>query len=177
MEPGYYTNFVANMHPTMRPSTGKKTQTGQQSSASYDPAIGAYTRPTGIARAISDDELVTRQMAGLLRKKDPKPNPGASSSTFHLDWEFNEDEGDGEDGVDGTARRRATLGEGAGKKARIRTMSVGEGMTSAGPVVKITSADSVERGRSENRSGGEGVGRAKSREERRREIELQNLGA
>ena len=50
-------------------------------------------------------------------------------------------------------------------------------MASAGPVVKITSADSVERGRRENRSGGEGVERAKSREERRTEIELQNLGA
>jgi hypothetical protein len=167
MEPGYYTNFIANMYPSMRPSTSKKTQPGQQPPALYDPAIGTtYTRLPGGAAAVTDDELVARQMAGLLRRKDSGPNPDASGSTFRLDWEFNEEEGDTEEGAEGAAR-----------KVRARTRSVGEGRAGTGPVVKVTRADSVERGRSENRSGGQGVGRAKSREERRREIELENLGA
>jgi hypothetical protein len=174
MEPGYYTNFITNMYPAMQPNTGKKAQRGQQSPELYNPAIGAYARVPDSASAIGDDEAVTRQMAGLLRKKDSAPRPDASSSTFRLDWEFNEDEGDGEEGA---ARRRATLGEGPVRKARVRTRSVGEGMASTGPIVKITRPDGVERGRSENRSGGESAGRAKSREERRREIELENLGA
>lgn len=156
MEPNYYANFIANMHPTAR-------------NAGYD----ASRYPA------SDDEMVAQQMAALLKKKDSGPSPDASSSTFRLDWNFNED--DDADPLTG-AKRKPTfdIGSPAGRKAVLGARAAG-GQQRSGrstPLLKITRAMGIagaERGRSENR-GGESE-RAKSREERRREIEMGNLGA
>ena len=172
MEPNYYSNFIVNMHPTARalPINKKDAPSQGQVASLYDPATGTtYTRFPGGA---TEDELVAQQMAALLRRRESGPSADASGSTFRLDWDFNEEEGDGEAAV----RREATLDEGRARKARARRRSAGEGRARGGPVVRITRADDNGRGRSEIRSGGEGKERAKSREERRREIELENLG-
>lgn len=171
MEPNYYANFIANMHPTARNNTA------------YDP--GAY--PPGA----SEDEMVAQQMAALLRKKDSGPSPDASSSTFRLDWNFNEE--DDADPLTGARRKptfdiagnvpvamgRRGLRPGIHDSQRSRS----EGRRTPTPLLKITKAMGIssssgggERGRSENREAGESE-RAKSREERRREIEMANLGA
>ena len=152
MSPSYYANFIANMHPTAR------------NTAPYDPPA-------------SDDELVAAQMAGLLHKKDG-PSPDPSQSTFRLDWTFRDD--DEPDPATG-ARRRPTFEmppADAGRDRR-RGQRGGRG-ASVGPAprgkaAKAGPATEGQRGRPDSR-GGEPE-RAKSREERRREIELGNMGA
>lgn len=152
MEPNYYANFIANMHPTAR----------KYHRSNYPPGV-------------SDDEMVAQQMAALLKKKDSDPSPDASSSTFRLDWNFNE-----EDDIDPLtgAKRKPTfdMNSPAGRRAVQEARGQRSGRST--PLLKITKAlgiSGAERGRSENR--GEEGARAKSREERRREIEMANLGA
>jgi len=159
MSPSYYANFIANMHPTAR-----------HSAAPYDPPA-------------SDDELVAAQMAGLLHKKDG-PSPDPSQSTFRLDWTFRDD--DEPDPATG-ARRRPTFEmplsdpgreRRRGQRAASAGRGVGRGASAAAPPRGKAAKAAVlgeQRGRPDSR-GGEPE-RAKSREERRREIELGNMGA
>jgi len=178
MSPSYYANFILNMHPTAR------------NAAPYDPPA-------------SEDEQVAAQMAALLRKRDPGPSPDASQSTFRLDWTFRDD--DEPDPVTGARRRptfetpphdgnrerererrrglrAASAGRGAGAGAAAGTGTRAGAGAGAGvgptPLVKVTKAVTLtddRRGREDGRSGE--PQRAKSREERRMEIELGNMGA
>jgi hypothetical protein len=157
-EPGYYQNFIQNMHPTAR------------SPNSFDGA-SAMTKPPP-----TEDEMVNQQMARLLHKPDIGANPDASQSTFRLEWPQEE-----EDEIDQFGRRRmrtfsagtngAFLAPGQTRGSRSHSES-----SRSGPWTQIARAIGSERGRNE-RPGGSRPGhqRAKSREERRREIELATL--
>jgi hypothetical protein len=151
-EPNYYQNFVQNMHPTAR------------SPASFEAPISAFP--------VSEEEMVNQQMAGLLRKTDPGPSPDASQSTFRLEWPQGE-----EDEFDAFGRRRQRTFSASGRllapgnpsshhTARTRSESVQE--SRPGVWAKL-------RGRPESRGGPASQARAKSRDERRREIELGQL--
>jgi hypothetical protein len=149
-EPNYYHNFVQNMHPT-----------AIRSPASFDAPLTALP--------VSEEELVNQQMAGLLRKTDPGPSPDASQATFRLEWPQGE-----EDEFDAFGRRRQRTFSASGRLlapggpspmhgARTRSESVQEPRSGVWAMI---------RGRPESRSGPASQARAKSRDERRREIEL-----
>ncbi|KAF2843781.1 hypothetical protein M501DRAFT_1006238 [Patellaria atrata CBS 101060] len=108
----YYSNFLTNMYPSSR-----------------------HTAP---ATPLTEDELVSQQMAALLKKADPGPSPEASRSTFNIDWPADDEEN--------TPRDRLSP-----------------------PTLGVRGRD--ERGRGLERESAEQE-RARSREERRAEIEL-----
>jgi hypothetical protein len=152
-EPNYYQNFIQNMHPT-----------AARSPASFEAPLTALP--------ISDEDLVNQQMAGLLRKTDPGPSPDASQATFRLEWPQGE-----EDDFDAFGRRRQRTFSASGRLlapggpppvhgARTRSESVQE--SRSGVWAKL-------RGRPESRGGPASQFRTKSRDERRREIELGQL--
>jgi hypothetical protein len=139
--------------------------TAARSPASFDAPLTA-TLP------VSDEDLVNQQMAGLLRKTDPGPSPDASQATFRLEWPQGE-----EDDFDAFGRRRQRTFSASGRLlapggpshihgARTRSESVQE--PRSGVWAKL-------RGRQEGRDGPLIHPRAKSRDERRREIELGQL--
>ena len=79
MEPGYYQNFNANMHPTAYrgahpPNDAPSTSSGP-----------VYLPPT-------EDEMVNQQMAMLLTKKDTHRGSNASQTTFRLEWPVGDEE-------------------------------------------------------------------------------------
>ncbi|KAK3044252.1 hypothetical protein LTS18_001781, partial [Coniosporium uncinatum] len=79
-EPNYYTNYIANMHPTARtpsPSFSSHNSVYDQHPAPGPGYPNIYT--------LDEDELVNQQMAMLLRKADTAPSPDASQATFRID--------------------------------------------------------------------------------------------
>lgn len=151
-EPAYYQNFVQNMHPTAR------------SPNSFDGASAVTSPPP------TEDEMVNQQMAMLLHKPDLDTNPNASRSTFTLEWPPGEEEEINP--LTGKRRKRtfsagmngAFLAPGHTRGSRSRSESSGSGPW-----------NSIARAIGRPDGSGPGHQRAKSREERRREIELNTL--
>ncbi|KAL1637937.1 hypothetical protein SLS56_000494 [Neofusicoccum ribis] len=162
----YYENWIANMFPSVK-----------HVSPYYAPPPDQYNMPP------TDDDLVNQQMAMLLMNKDPGPSPDASQSTFRIQLPIGEDS-DGENSPN-ARRNRAAAAVAAARgqlhptgrvpmsppqalheyyaASRTRSGSYGQGQPS-----------DARRGRTDSRSGGGGE-RAKSREERRAEIEMGNV--
>ncbi|KAF2673671.1 hypothetical protein BT63DRAFT_163922 [Microthyrium microscopicum] len=156
---GYYSPYAGSTYPL----------TARSDSASF-----VYPPPA--AEPIEED-AVGQQMASLLRK-DPGPSPDPTQSTFHLEWPIDDE------GEDGNAQSRHN---------RARTLSGGPTHLSPGDAIRhgrhnsdaggalaklgraIRFGDS--RGRTEIREERERAERARSRDERRREIELGSLGS
>ncbi|KAJ9638244.1 hypothetical protein H2199_006931 [Coniosporium tulheliwenetii] len=129
----------------------------------------AYT-PTEMnpapSRPVTDDDYIAQQMALLLTKADPGPSPDAMTETFRIDLPG---EGD-ETPVNQAGGVREYYGRsGSG------FLSVGQGQPQRSMWDRMRGRP-VDRGRSVER-GGRSDERAKSREERRREIELGTLQA
>jgi len=106
----------------------------------------------------TEDELVNQQMATLLTKVDPRPSPDATQSTFRLEWPVEEDE----DGA-GRQRRRAFTAHGPhlapeDAKSRSTLSKIGQAIRGRLPVREGVPTE-----------------RAKSREERRQEIEMGHM--
>ncbi|EKG12309.1 hypothetical protein MPH_10614 [Macrophomina phaseolina MS6] len=145
----YYENWIANMFPSVK-----------HVSPDYSAPPDQYNMPP------TDDDLVNQQMAMLLMNKDPGPSPDASQSTFQIQLPIGE-ESDTENSPN--ARRNRTVRSPPRTLPvqefygipRTRTGSHGHGQSSSDP----------RRGRTDARGGG-GEVRAKSREERRQEIEM-----
>ncbi|TID17877.1 hypothetical protein E2P81_ATG10849 [Venturia nashicola] len=156
-EPAFYQNFIQNMHPTAR------------SHNSFDGASSINVPlPT-------EDELVNRQMEALLHKQDAGPNQTASRETFTIQWPHGEEEET--DRLGNRRMRTLSAGTNAGLLSPGHTRnsrSHSESSRSA-TWTQIARVMGSERGRN-GRPGGSGSGpghqRTKSREERRREIEL-----
>jgi len=128
---------------------------------------------------MSEDEMVSHQMAKLLRKTDPGPSPDATQSTFRLEWPPG---GDMDDENVGKKMRSRTFsgsawllppGQGSSKHARNRSEGTGNGGSSAWSKIGRM-VGGGDRGRTASRTGGTQE-RAVSREERRREIELGHM--
>ena len=71
-DPGYYENYVRNMFPSSarRPAPN----------AGYDP------------NSITEDEMQRQQMLMLLFQQNQAPGTDANSSTFHIDWQGQDQE-------------------------------------------------------------------------------------
>lgn len=67
-EPPFYANYNANMYPTVIPRSPSHTNAAPEPISPYP---------------VTEDEAVTRQMAILLRHRDPTPSPNATS-TFQI---------------------------------------------------------------------------------------------
>jgi hypothetical protein len=165
-EPNYYQNFVQNMHPTARsPASFEAPLSPFPESAVPQSAVPQSAFP------ISEEDMVNQQMAGLLRKTDPDPSPDATQSTFRLEWPQGE-----EDEFDSFGRRRQRtfspsgrlLAPGSSQTQHSRTRSESVQESKTGVWQKL-------RGRPESRGGPSSQARAKSRDDRRREIELGQL--
>lgn len=106
--------------------------------------------------APEDHDFVAHQMAMLLTKADPGPSPDAMTETFRIDLP-----GEPED---------APMQAGGVREYYGRSKFLSVGMPQRTMWERMTGKP-VDRGRSEGRGTGSDE-RAKSREERRREIEL-----
>ncbi|KAE9971687.1 hypothetical protein EG328_005461 [Venturia inaequalis] len=157
-EPAFYENFIQNMHPTARKPN------------SFDGASLMNILPP------TEDEMVNRQMEALLHKPDVGADPRASRSTFTLQWPQAEEE---ENNRPGNRRTRTSsvgtngtfLSPGHTRSARSRSES-----SRSAPWAQIARVMGSERGKNGKPDGSQpGHQRAKSREERRVEIELNTL--
>ncbi|KAF1986423.1 hypothetical protein K402DRAFT_421272 [Aulographum hederae CBS 113979] len=169
-EQSYYTNYVANMYPTARASSA---------SSAYDipPAAASPVPPT-----LSEDDLVNQQMALLLRKADAAPSPDASQSTFRIDWPGGNDEENQTFRPSQRASRAPNSHEMGLQSPRhdITTPEPGRTRSRSGPLLTTDFPPSSrhdrsnDRGRSAGRPDSQPSGRVrtKSRDDRRREIEL-----
>lgn len=166
-EDRFYTNWVANMHPTARPPRGP----------------GAAP-PT-------EEDMMRARMAALLRRPDAGPSAHASRATFRIDMPAGGEEAEGEEeGERDVAEMRGRRGEmlGPGRDARARagsgggSVGCGGGGGGGGRAGSDASGDGSAWSRYSGASeGGErdGLGaggsrrvRAVSREDRRVEIEM-----
>lgn len=165
-EPAFYQNFIQNMHPTAR----SHNSFDARSHNSFDGASFMSMPPP------TEDEMVNRQMEALLHKQDVATTPNASRSTFTLQWPQGEEEE-----VDRLGNRRkrtfsagtngAFLTPGHTRNSRSHSES-----SRSSPWTQIARAMGSEReGNGRPDGSGPGHQRAKSREERRREIELTTL--
>ena len=66
-DPGYYENYVRNMFPSSAPRPAPNT--------GYDP------------NSITEEEMQRQQMLMLLLQQTQVPGADANSSTFHIDWQ------------------------------------------------------------------------------------------
>jgi hypothetical protein len=139
---------------------------------------------------MTEDELVSQQMASLLTKPDSRPSPDPTQSTFKISWPSGDiDDNDVNDNNldDDAARKRANsetrsvtfLSPEAAQRGERRRSSSSGGRTaspSSTTLLRIGQALGMDgRGRQERRTLQAATERRKSREERRREIELASL--
>jgi len=125
---------------------------------------------------LSEEEMVNQQMATLLTKADPRPSPDATQGTFRLEWP-----GGADDDEDPTGRSRSRTGTFTANKQYLtagdgpqHSRSNSEGV--AGALSKFGRAIGFgDRGRLQVREEALRAERRKSREDRRREIELGHL--
>jgi hypothetical protein len=129
---------------------------------------------------MSEDEMVSHQMAKLLRKTEPGPSPDATQSTFRLEWPPG---GDVDDENVGKKMRSRTFsgsawllppGQSNSKHARNRSEGTRPGGNSTWSRIGRIVGGSADRGRSESRTD-RNPERGVSREERRRQIELGHM--
>jgi hypothetical protein len=174
--PGYYTPYAPSTHHLTAVSVPS-----ERASVNYN--SGA---------SMTEDEMVSHQMAQLLANKDPQPSPDPAQSTFRLEWPpgVGGEDDEEEDGHPvGRTRSRTVSGSGRylapgdpARHGRSRSDVLGsrsDGLGSRGDglgraLTRIGRAMGMDRGRQEIREG-QSQERAKSREERRREIELGHL--
>ena len=119
------------------------------------PTLTPTLTPTRSPGATAEDERINQQMALLLQKSDPGPSPDATSATFHIDLPQHS----------GPAAHAAHYGA--------QTLPPPLLARSRSDAAEF--ADAPERGRLAVRPvsvGGPALGRDRSREQRRREIEL-----
>jgi len=161
-DPIYYQNFVQNMHPAAR------------SPSIWDGASSLSVAPP------TDDDLVNQQMARLLKKNDPGPSLDApQNETFRLEWP----PGAEDEEMDQFGRRRMRTFSGSnsgflspGQVRGYRSNSDNTRDGRPGAWARIGQVVRPDRGRqNSDRTDGRGHRRTQSREERRREIELQTL--
>ncbi|QIW96332.1 hypothetical protein AMS68_001850 [Peltaster fructicola] len=147
--PQYYQNYIKNMFPT--------------ASTTYDPTQSANARPT-----ITEDEMQRQQMLMLLLKQDQSASAESSSGTFKIEWQGQEQEQDTpvhpyfRPPANGTMNSASTyMGSQHGSMRSAVSMHL--------PAGSMPSWDGVWRGVASQPSL---QGRAVTREDRRREIEL-----
>lgn len=194
----YYdpTSTTVSATPTHLPP---ESQTHYPSSIHTTGSIHSVPPPTTSPLPIGEDELVSQQMARLLlNTRDPRPSPD-SGSTFRIDWRTDDEDSPT---ADTAIQLRARSGSGsrlvppgrlasavqigpppapghAKKDSGGRSAALLARMSPfrGGDRTRKNAADAeVERGRSAAITAGEQP-RAKSRDERRREIELGMIGA
>ncbi|KIW04840.1 uncharacterized protein PV09_04022 [Verruconis gallopava] len=164
-DPAYYPQYAQSVHPsTFSPANGYEPFSGARSHASFDGA--ASMRST---QEPSEEELVNQQMAKLLTRRDLGLSQNASRSTFHLDWPQAE-EGDHElEG--GIGRRRQSAMDDSGRllapaaAGRKRSQSAGG---NAGAWNRFSRAVGADPGSTRHQ-------RISSRDDRRREIEMNDM--
>ena len=164
--PGYYVPYAPYAPASTQHLTAAASPSERASSIHYSGAASVN---------MTDDDMVSHQMAQLLANKDPQPSPDPAQSTFRLEWPpgvGDDDDGAADDGAAGRTRSRTVSGSGRylspgdpARHGRSRSDGLGRALT------RIGRAMGMDRGRQDGREG-QAQERAKSREERRREIEL-----
>jgi hypothetical protein len=156
---GYYTPYASSTAPLAAQSINS------------DRASGTYNV---VPPTLTEEELVNQQMATLLTKGDPRPSPDATQATFRLEWP----PGGEEEDVTMGPRRVGTL-QAMGRYLaptlptnhnRNRNEGVMGAFSKIGRAIGLG-----DRSRDPARDEALAVERARSREERRREIELGHL--
>jgi len=156
---GYYTPYASSTYPLT--GYGGASDRGSISNGVVQPVL-------------TEDEMVNQQMAALLKKTEPEPSPDATQETFRLQWPTG---GDEEEDPRARGRTRTFTINGRHLAApgyvpqatrnRTTASGVGEAITKIGRAIGIG-----DRGRGQAREEALAAKRAKSREERRRQIEL-----
>jgi hypothetical protein len=87
--PGFYENYIRNMYPTSAHSNTNNTNnnnpgapTSSTGDLSYDP------------HSISEEEMQRQQMLMLLLANEQPPRQQQQQSTFHIDWQGQDGDGD-----------------------------------------------------------------------------------
>jgi hypothetical protein len=168
--PGYYAPYAPYAPASTQHLTAAAPPSERASSINYSGAASVN---------ITDDDMVSHQMAQLLANKDPQPSPDPAQSTFRLEWPpgvgGDDDEEEAADGgAAGRTRSRTVSGSGRylspgdpARHGRSRSDGLGRALT------RIGRAMGMDRGRQDDREAQtQTQERAKSREERRREIEM-----
>jgi hypothetical protein len=116
---------------------------------------------------MTEDEMVNHQMAKLLSKSaHPQPSPDPTSTTFRIEWPPGAFDEPDTDQVDSESSRNLLSPEHA-------VQQVGGIQGALGKLGKAVGIDG--RGRAEKRAQAAVDARAKSREEKRRQIEMSGL--
>lgn len=153
----YYQNFNQNMHPS---ACTRSPSSAYEPYASRGPNSFDGNSMSTVTQQPSEEELVKQQMAKLLTRPDLGLHQNSSRSTFHLDWPQGEEpdvelEGSGRGRQHVSVDRSKLLAPGAAGRKRSKSTGNAERHTfSPG-----------------------GHKRAGSRDDRRREIEMNNLSA
>jgi len=165
-DPGYYQNFNQNMHPTARSPSATYDPYGVRSPGSFDGGAAIPIQPP------SEEELVNQQMARLLARPELNLHPSASQSTFRLEWPQG---GEGEEETDQFGRRRQRTFDDNGRLLAPNQAKRKRSQSASNAWGKFSRAVGGDRGR----AGGDSSGhqRTQSRDDRRREIEMNNFAA
>jgi hypothetical protein len=155
---GYYAPYASSTYPL----------TGHAGASDRGSISNSIIQPV-----LTEDEMVNQQMAALLTKTEPRPSPDATQETFRLQWP------DGDDEEDPTVRGRTRTFTINGRHlaapgyvpqattSRTAVGGVGEAIIKLGRAIGIG-----DRGRGQARVEALAAERAKSRDERRRQIEM-----
>ena len=160
IDPGYYQNYTANMHPAAAKSS--------HASSDYPNATAGSGSPP-----LTEEDMVNQQMATLLRTQGSGPSPDPTQSTFRLEWPIGDD--DEVDPVTGAMRTRTLSASGGRLVPPGQNHDRNRARSATGPMARLGRAMGItgDRGRTDSRH--ERNERAKSRELRRQEIELGNV--
>ncbi|KAF2084061.1 hypothetical protein K490DRAFT_50057 [Saccharata proteae CBS 121410] len=152
----YYDNWIANMFPSVKSSANNRGVS--------PPMDGYFSHNHTPGVPLTEDDMVNQQMAMLLMKNDSGPSPDASQNTFRID--LPEDSDPEQDSPNARRMRNAHPPASAPNPAPVPA-----------PIAhRYGERGSHNRGRSDTRgTPSMETMRAKSREERRQEIELGQL--
>jgi hypothetical protein len=149
LDSGYYTPYASSTRPLASQSVAS-----ERGSVYYQQASPP---------ALTEEEMVNQQMATLLTKADSRPNPDAAQSTFRLEWPTG---GDEEELLN---RNRDATFRNESQHGRSRSEGVTGAFSRIGRVIGIGDRSNNRLSAREDALNTE---RARSRERRRREIEL-----
>lgn len=185
-DPAYYTNYTANMHPTSLSRPASTPNIRNDYSSNQTPPL-------------TEDEILSQNFQNLLKNRNSASVADSSKSTYRVEWPVDGGPDDDEDGINPiTGRRRQPTFNPDGSVNRLQSRvqhrsrpstQLKNGLAKASRAVREASQSGIEavvgRGRSPSQDAGGTLNvsrpedrshaRSKSRDDRRKEIEMNNL--
>lgn len=155
-EGGYYQTYT---QPVPASASARSPGSAYEPYASRSPGSFDGGSMMTVTQQPSEEELVKQQMAKLLTRPDLGLHQNSSRSTFHLDWPQGEEPDVELEGSGGRRKNRTTVD---GSQLQVPTSAGRKRSKSAGNATRHTYSPA-------------GHGRRESRDDRRREIEMNNL--